>query len=211
MIAAAQAETAEVRLGSHFRDVAGYPMARFGALAEVMQRLNLGAQLFVRNVENCQNLIAIPPGRWRGYDTTHNTDTIIQSLRVACWTALQIDPATAVTASEPGDRITPDMIRGIMDHAERLSAGDEEWAKALLTFSGATIACKDPERCTLSAPEGSEWADYALQFELLAVRGEERFVEVAQLYLGRAGFIYGVLWCETESGGAVVAMFPDVR
>lgn len=60
------AETADIRLGPRFRDAAGYPMARFGSLAEVLLRVNLGARLFVRKAENCQNLLTIPPGRWRG-------------------------------------------------------------------------------------------------------------------------------------------------
>lgn len=208
---AAQAENASIRLGVHFRDAAGYPMQSFGSLAEVLQRLNLSAQLFAKNVENCQDLIAIPPSGWHGYDTLRNTDTIIQSIRAECWAILQLDHNAQVSAAAPTERITPEMIYGIMANADRLSAADEKWRQTLTAFPGGVIICKDEERCLLALPDGKKPPDESVLFELILAKDDERYILVTQLHGGQAGFVYGVQWRETNAGSEVVAIFPKLR
>lgn len=210
MASATLAETANVRLGSHFRDAGGYLLQNFDSVSEVLARLNLGTRLYVRDVEDCQDLAEIPVGKEHGYDTLRNTYTIIQSIKVECWAVLQIDPNAKVTKTGPADQITPTMIHGIMAHAEKLSTGNEEWRKTLTTFPGGIITCKDEERCLLSLPDGKNPPDESLLFELILVKDDERFILVTQLYRGRSGFVYGVRWRENDGGGEVVSIFPDL-
>ena len=205
------ADPTSVRLGAHFRDAVGYQMSGFGSVAEVLWRLNLGAQLFVKNVENCQDLLAVLPGHWHGYDTLRNTDTIIQSIKIECWAVLQVDPAASVAATGPADRITPGMMRGVMENAERLSAGDDLWRQTLTSFPGGDITCKDAERCRLSLPDGRNPPEQSLEFDLILAMADERFIRVVQMVYGRAGFVYGVHWHDTGDGGAVISIFPDLR
>ena len=205
------AETAIIRLVAHFRDAAGYPLQNFESVGDVLARLSLGTRLYVRDVNNCQELVGVPLGKENGYDTLRNTYTVIQSIKVGCWAILQIAPTSPVTASGAVDRITPDMVHGIMADAQKLSAQDDEWLKALTTFPGGVIACEDEERCLLSLPDGKNPPDESVLFELIAAQGDERFVLVTQMYRGQAGFVYGIRWRETEGGGEVISIFPDLR
>ncbi len=206
---AAEAESA--RLGVHFYDT---PERRYQALhsmSDIQDHLKVDMQRFVTGFDDCPAIVAGPIEKGRPRDRLRDTWTVIQSVRVACWAALQLDPATAVTATGPDDRITPDMIRGIMLNSERLSAGDQEWAKALTTFDGGSISCKDRARCTLAAPDDGEWAKESVLFDLVLVDGDDRFIEVTQQYEGRAGFVYGVRWRITAGGGEVTAVFPELK
>jgi hypothetical protein len=208
---AALAEDASVYLGSHFRDAGGYPLYAFGSVADVVARLGLGAQLHVRGVNDCRELAEIPQGKERGYNSLRDTYTIIQSVKIACWAVLQVDPAARVRATTTADRITPDIIHGIMANAVDLSARNEEWMKALTAFSGGVITRWDDERFRLSLPDGNDPPDESLLVELMLVTGDERFIEVTQLFRGRSGFVYGIRWRETEIGGEVLEIFPDIE
>ncbi len=211
LAAAGFAETVSVRLANHFRDASGYPMNEFGSLADVLQRQNLGVQLIVKNADSCQDLLALPEGKEQGYDKTQNTHMIIRSLAAECWAILQFDPATQVAAPGPADRITPDIIRGIVADAGRLSAADEVLARTLMAVSGGEIACRDEERCRLSLPDGRDPPQQSLGFDLILAVGDERFIKVAQLVYGRAIFYYGLRWRSTASGGEVTEIFPQLR
>lgn len=211
LASATLAETASVRLGRHFLDVVGRPFHRLGSLTEVLEMLNLGTQLFVRDVYDCRGLTAVPPSKEHGRDGLRDTYTIIQSIKVECWAILQIDPEARIAVAGPADQITPDMIHGIMAYAEKLSAGNEEWAKALTTFLGGVITCKHEERCLLSLPDGNNPPDESVLFKFILAKEDERFSLVTQMVYGRSGFVYGIRWRETLSGGEVIAIFPDIR
>ena len=98
-----------------------------------------------------------------------------------------------------------------MAYAEKLSAGNEQWAKALTTFLGGVITCMHDERCLLSLPDGNNPPDESVLFEFILAKEDERFILVTQLYRGRAGFVYGIRWRKTLRGGEVVALIPDIR
>lgn len=203
------AEAGSVRLGLHFYDTPEHRYQDLHTLTEVLASLKSDMQQFVTGFDGCPSIVTGPIDKGTPRDTLRDTWTAVQSIRVECWFALQFDPETSVAATGPTDRITPDMIHGIMAYAERLSVEDEEWAKALTTLAGGRITCKDRERCQLSAPDGSDWAGDSVLFDLALVHGDERFVEVTQQHRGRAGFVYGVRW--RDRAGRVVEIFPQLR
>ncbi|WP_284164200.1 hypothetical protein [Frigidibacter sp. SD6-1] len=200
-----------VRLGQHFRDVAGYQMHGFGNVATVLERQSLGVEAFVREARDCRDLLAIPQGKEHGYDTLRETYAVIQSIKVECWVMSHVDPGVLTTPTEATDLITPAMIRGIMANARNLSAANEDWAKTLLDFSDGEIACRDKERCRLERPDGKKPPEQSVGFELVLARGDERFIRVIQMIYGRSGFVYGVRWREAGGGGEVVAVFPELQ
>lgn len=168
-------------------------------------------QLFVRGVDDCQALVAIPPGQENARDALRETSTIVQWIRVECWTLLQADPQARVTSTGLADRITPGMIHGIMDYSRKLAEANTEWSQTLFRFPGGEITCADEWRCLLSLPDGNNPPDQSLEFDLILATGDERFVKVTQLFRGQSGFVYGVRWRETEGGGAVNAIFPELH
>lgn len=205
-----RAESTSVRLAENFRDVVGYPLRDFGTVQDVLKRKSLSVQALIKGAVNCQDLLAIPLGAEQDYDSSQNTYNNIQVQKVQCWALSQLDRGAVVTATGPDDRLTPEIMHGIMANAERLSATGGDWLKTLTVFSGGTIECWDAERCTLSLPDAKEIPDYELYFYLIPAQGDERVVMVVQSYDGRSEFVYGVRWRETASGGEVVDIFPDM-
>lgn len=168
-------------------------------------------QLFVKGFDDCPAIVAGPLESATPRDTLRDTWTVIQTLQVECWAVLQVDPATPVTEAGPADRITPAMMHAIMVNADRLSAGDEEWARTLMTLPGGDITCKDDWRCGLSLPDGRNPPEQSLGFDLIMALADERFIRITQMVYGRSGFVYGVHWRDTEGGGAVISIFPNLR
>lgn len=205
------AETQNARLGPDIGVANGHPFQRVGSVSDALDRLKSDMQLFVKGFNDCP---AIVVGSIEGAplrDTLRDTWTAVQTLQVECWAVLQVDPSARVTATGPSDRITPDMIYGIMAHAAKLSAETQEWRQALTTFPGGVITCKDEERCILALPDGKKPPDESLLFEVILAQGDERFILVTQLYRGQAGFVYGIRWRDTEAGGEVLDFFPQLR
>jgi hypothetical protein len=199
-----------VRLAAHFRDAAGNPFQSLGSVSEALDRQKLDMQQFVKGFDDCQALVAGPIESATPRDSLRDTWTVIQTISVECWTLMQIAPGTKVAPTEPDDRITPEMIHKIMANADRLSAENEDWAKTLIVFPGGDIACKDKERCRLSLPDGKSPPEQSLDFDLIAAIGDARFIQVTQMVYGRSGFVYGVLWHESQGGGEVISIFPDI-
>jgi hypothetical protein len=210
LASATAAETDVVRVGRHFQDVIGRPFRDLDTIADVVEMLDIGTQLFVRDVRDCRGLTAVSPSEEHGRDSLQDTYVIIESIKVDCWAVLQFDPDAHLAATGEADRITPAMIWGVMAYADRLSSGNDEWRKTLTTFSGGDITCKDEERCLLALPDGKNPPDESVAFELILADGIGRFIEVTQMYQGRAGFVYGIHWHEAPSSGEVVAIFPDI-
>jgi len=207
---AVSAETDMVRLGQHFYYSADQPYSELHRISEVRDQLKSHIPEFVSGFDGCPDIVAHDLNDGTPRDILRQTWTIIQSLSVECWAVLQVDPQAQVAPTGPEDRITPEMIHGIMAKAERLSVESDDWGKTLFTFGGGTITCKDKERCELSSPKGGEWANYSLYLDLILVHGDDRFIKVAQAYSGRISFVYGVLWRDTGDGGQVVKIFPDL-
>ena len=205
-----RAETETVRLGSHFRDSASEPFQSLGSVSEFLDKLKLDMQRFQKRFDDCPAIVAGPIGKAAPRDGSRHTWTVVQSIRVQCWALSQFNPTKPVAPTEPEDQLTPDMIHGIMAGAERLSRENEKLGRVLFTFAGGTITCKDKERCELSSPEGGEWANYSLYLDLILVHGDDWFIEVAQAYRGRISFVYAVRWRQSQGGGEVVAIFPDL-
>lgn len=204
------AETESVRLGAHFRDAEGHPFQQLRSVHEVLDRQKLDMQTFVEGFDDCSDIVARPIESGTPRDSLRDTWTVVQTINVECWVLLQLDPAAPVTAARSTDRIVPEMVYGIMGNAERLSAENEEWAKALMDFTGGEISCKDKERCRLSLPDGESPPEQSVDFELIMATGHERFIMVTQMVYGRSGFVYGVRWRDSQSGGEVVSIFPDL-
>ncbi len=207
----AAAETASVRLGPHFRAADGDKFLDRNFMSEVLVQIASDMQLFVHDVDNCRDLIAIPPGKEHGRDPTRQTSTIIQSIRVECWTVLQADPSAQVTPAAAVDRIDPGMIRGVMKHVGQMGLMGEKWARTFMSFSEGEITCKDAWRCRLSLPDGRSPPERSLDYNLIMAMGDERFIMVTQMVHGRSGFVYAVRWRGNRDGGEVISIFPDLR
>ncbi len=207
---AVPANSTEVRMGRHFLDVVGRPFDELDSTPEVLEMLGLGVQLFVRDMRDCQGLASVPPSKEHGRDGTSWTYAIIQRIKVECWSVLQMNPGSAISSTGLDDRITPAMVYGIMEYASALEATSDEWLKALTTFPGGVLTCKDGERCLLALPDGNNPPDDSVEFELVLAQRDERFIRVTQLFRGQSGYIYAIRWRESPSGGEVVAIFPDV-
>jgi hypothetical protein len=208
---AVRAETESVRLGVHFRYSADQPYSKLHSISEVLDQLKFHMPQFVTGFDGCSDIVSRDLNDGTPRDKLRSTWTIIQSFRTQCWAVLQFDPTTPVAPTGPEDQLTPAMVHGIMAGAERLSRENEELARVLFTFGGGTIICKDKERCELSSPEGGEWANYSLYLDLILVHGNDWFFEVAQAYRGRISFVYGVRWRDSQRGGEVISIFPDLR
>ncbi len=207
----ALADTANVRVAMHLYPTAEPSPQGLGTVSEMRDRLKTDMNQVVTGFKGCPDIVAGPLERGTPRDHLRDTWTLVQSIRVQCWAILHADPAAQVTAIEPADQITSEIIHAIMANAEKLSAEDEEWAKTLVVFPGGEIECRDRERCELSAPEGGEWSNYSMYMNLILIHDDEWFIEVAPAYRGQVSFVYGVLWRETEGGGEVISIFPDLR
>lgn len=205
----ALAESETVRIGAHFFPTAEHRYQSLRTVSEIRDQLQSDMPQFVTGFQGCPAIVAGPLESGVPRDQLRDTSTAIQSIRVWCWAILQTDPAASVAFSDPSDRITPEMIRGILARAERLSAEDEDWAKTLLAFHGGEIACTDRERCSLSQPDGRNPPEQSVDFDLIMATGDERFILVAQVIFGRSGFVYGVRWRENLGAGEVISIFPD--
>jgi hypothetical protein len=206
---ASLAETGTVRLGTYLRDSDGQPLQRLDVISSVLDRLASDMQLFVAGFDGCPDMVAGPLGNGTPRDSLRDTWTVIQTIRVECWALLQFDGNAPVTAFAPDDRITPRMIHGIIAHAERLSAEDEEWAKVLMAFPGGEIACWDGERCRLSLQGRRNPPEQSLDFDLIMATQEVWLIIVTQMVYGRSGFVYGVMWREAAGKGEVASIFPN--
>lgn len=210
LTSSALAETGNVRLGVHFYPTPERRYQNLHSMSEIQDRLKFDMQQFVTGFNDCPAIVGGPIEGGIPRDHLRDTWTVIQSISVWCWATLQIDPAAQVIASGPTDRITPDLIHGVMGYAEMLSAGSQNWSQTLMTFPGGEIACKDEWRCRLSLPDGRNPPERSLDFDLIMAIGDERFVMVTQMVHGRSGFVYGVRWRATKGGGEVVSIFPDL-
>ena len=207
----AWADTGSVRLGMHFYPTAEHRYQGLRTVAEIGDRLKSDMKQFVTGFEGCPAIVTGPLESGTPRDQLRDTWTVVQSISVWCWAILHADPAAQVTATEPADRITLEMIHGIMANAGRLSAEDEDWAKTLIVFPGGEIDCKDRERCRLSLPDGKSPPELSLDFELIMAIGDEQFIQVTQMVYGRSSFVYGLSLRRTQGGDEVISIFPDLR
>lgn len=162
----------------------------------------------IQGFEDCAEIVTGPIYDGKPRDTLRDTWTVIQTFRVGCWALLMQSPEALVTPVTEADRITPEMIDGIMAHNRKLSLGSEEWAKALLDFQGGEIACKTVWRCRLSRLDGQTPPEQSVDFELMIATEDDHYIRVVQMIYGRTGFVYGVRWHESASGGEVLMIFP---
>lgn len=208
MGSAALGETDAIRIGRHFPRASETPYSQLGQVSAVLKQISVDMQTFVTGFRGCSDIVTRDLYDGTPRDKLSDTWTIIQSFRVGCWALLNFDPDMVVAPTGPEDRVTPEMIYKIMAKARQLNNADPEWAKSLVTFFGGTITCKDKERCRLQSADGGEWKDYFLYFDLLAVQGDDWFIEVTNAYWSQEGLVYGVWWREGPSGGRVMAVYP---
>lgn len=203
-----QADT--VRLAEDFRDIAGSPLRELGTVGAVTERESVAVQAFVKGAVTCRDLLSIPYGSEQGYDRTRNTHNIIFGRKVGCWAISGLDSGRPVGATLPSDRLTSDIVRGVMDRLNMLADHSEDWRKTLLVFHGYSVRCWEEEQCAAFWPEGSDLSDYHLYFSLILADGDDRAIRVAQSYDGRVDWVFGVRWRKTDTGGEVIEVFPDI-
>lgn len=208
---AALAEVSVARIGAKIGVPLGDPFQPHGSVSEVLERLAADMKQFVTGFDGCADLVAGPLERGTPRDSLRDTWTVIQKVSVECWAVLQLDPQTPVEAATSDDRISPELVHGIMAKAAELSARSEEWDKTLMDFSGGEIQCADDWRCRLSRLDGQNPPEQSLDFEMILASGDSRFIKVTQLVHGRSGFVYGVEWQGADTDGKVVAVFPDLQ
>ena len=198
------AEPPTVRLGTYFLYHFQLHNSAFHTIGDLVRLQNADIPDFITGFEDCPAMVhgSIERGG-TPRDSQRETWAVIQSLDAECWAMLQLDPAAPVTGTEPGDRVSPAMIRAVMDLAARLTANDPEWGKILLDFAGGEIFCKTPQRCVLSLPDGKNPPEQSL----MMATGQTQFVEVTQMIHGRSQFVYAVRWHPTAKGGYVQDVF----
>jgi hypothetical protein len=203
----AMAETESVRIGEHFMSSAPNSYQARKDISEIRDLLQSDMQQFSTGFGDCANIVSRDLNDGTPRDRLRATWTAMQSIKVYCWTAMQFEPDTPVIPTRPEDRLTPEIIHGIMAGAERLSQDDEDAAKTLVAFPAGMLSCKDKERCKLAAPDDGDWANYALYMDLVLVNGDDFFVTVSQAYRGQVGLVYGVHWRATGIEGKIVSIF----
>lgn len=203
------AEGAVIRLGPRFRDVAYFPMLEHKTVAEVLHRQNLGVEAYVRGIDSCDELLAIPTGTEPGYAMDQMTYAIISRIKAECWALVQLDPETMVAPLEEGDGLDEKVVLEIRAYFAALPGQLSFPAKVLTEANGATVGCNGEDLCGLDAPETSEWADYAMDFRLILTDGDRKFIAVSSTYDRRGNYVRAVIWSDTE--GRVTQMFPSAE
>lgn len=198
-----------IRLSPFFRDLIYFPMVEHKTVGEVLDRENLGVEAYVRGIDSCDELLAIPKGTEPAYDKSQNFYSLITRIKAECWALVQLDPGARVAPLENTDKLDENAIEGIRAFFETLPGQLSFPADVLTEENGATLACKGPERCALSAPVESEWAEYNMNFHLFLVDGDRKYIAVMDTYEGRPGFVFGVEW--SDSAERVLDMFPRLN
>jgi hypothetical protein len=205
----AEAESGVIRLAPSFEDVAYFPMLLHETVAEVLDRQDLAVEAYVRGIDSCQELLAIPDGAEHGFDKTQMTYVTILKIKVECWALLQLDQDAKIAPMERSDKLGEDAVEGIRAFSENLPLELDLWPGVLTAVNGAVIGCNGMDRCELSAPDGSDWEDYTMHFRLLLVDGERKYISVTEAYEGRRNFVFGAIW--SDRAGRVLAMFPKLN
>lgn len=201
------AEQNPVRLGPEIYGVRD-EITPDSTIRSLTEKQSVALQEFVAGFDDCAEIVAGPLYDGVPRDALRNTWTIIQSFRVDCWALLQANPGSPVDMATATDQITSHMIFEIMRYSRRLSIGSEKWSKVLMDFPGGEIACKTVWRCRLLRPDGQSPPEQSVDFNLIFADGSDRYIRVTQMIHGRSGFIYGVRWVESETGGEVMSIFP---
>ena len=210
LLSPADADTGPVRIGESFHDLAAYPLSEFGTVAEVLKRLDLGAQVYAKGGGNCRELVDIPFGQEQTYDSWRDALFIVQSVKVECWAVLQFDPSLPVAQTGNRDEVTLEMVQDILAQAEPPSDENDKWKKIASEPSAKTFFWRDPDNLTLSSEGGWKSPDGNFEFHLLVADGDDRIVEVTHSVKGHRTRVYGVRWRKTATGGEVVDIFPDL-
>ena len=200
------AEGAVIRLGPNFLDIAYFPMLEQNTVGEVLHRENLGVEAYVRGIDSCEELLAIPKGTEPGYAMDQMHYAIISRIKAECWALVQLDPGARVAPLEEGDGLDETVVLGIRAYFAALPGQLSFPADVLTEATGATVGCNGEGLCGLEAPETSEWAEYAMAFQLFLTDGDRKFIGVSNSYEGRGNYVRAVIWSDTE--GRVVEWFP---
>lgn len=205
----ALAEDDAIRLSPFFRDLIYFPMVEHKTVGEVLDRENLGVEAYVRGIDSCDELLAIPKGTEPAYDKSQNFYSLITRIKVECWALVKLEPGKEVALLEDTDKLDEDAVRGIRAFFETLPGQLSFPADVLTPENGAAVRCNGPDRCALSAPVESEWAEYVMNFHLFLVDGDRKYIAVMDTYAGRPGFAFGVVW--SDSAERVLEMFPRLN
>lgn len=205
----ALAEDEAIRLSPFFRDLIYFPMVEQKTVGEVLGREDLSVEAYVRGIDSCNELLSIPKGTEPAYDKTQNVYSLITRIKVECWALVKLDSGKHVALLEDADILDEGAIRGIRAFFETLPGQLSFPADVLTGENGAAVHCKGPDRCVLSVPAESEWADYVMNFHLFLVDGDRKYIAVMDTFEGRPGFVFGVLW--SDSSGRVLEMFPRLN
>lgn len=209
LTASAVAEGAVIRLGPNFEDVVYFPMLAHESVGELLDRANLGVEAYVRGIDSCQELLAIPKGTEPAYDKGQRTYAIITRIKTECWALVQLDPDAKVAPMEDTNTLDEEEVWGIRAFFGTLPGQLSFPAEVLTDENGATVGCNRQDLCALSVPDESEWADYNLYFQLLLVDGDRKYIAITEAYEGRSGFVFGVIW--SDSADRVLEMFPRLN
>lgn len=209
LILPAFAEQAVIRVGPNFWDVVYFPMLEHKTVGEIRHRENLGVEAYVRGIDSCEELLAIPKGAEPAYDKSQRIYSVITRIKVECWALGQLDPGAKVAVLEDTDKLDEKVVRGIREFFETLPGELSFPAEVLTRENGATVGCNHQDLCALSAPDDSEWAEYKMHFHLFLVDGDRKYIAVMDTYEGRPGFVFGVVW--SDSADRVLEMFPRLN
>lgn len=203
------AEGTVIRLGPSFLDIAYFSMLEQKTVAEVQHRQNLGVEAYVRGIDSCEALLAIPTGSEPGYAMDQIHYAIISRIKAECWALVQIDAEAMVGPLEDGDGLDETVVQGIRAYFAALPGQLSFPAEVLTETNGATVSCQNAGLCGLRVPETGEWKDYAMSFRLILTDGDRKFIGVSNSYEGRGNYVRGVIW--SDSANRVLEIFPALN
>ncbi len=202
-------EGALIRLGPNFRDVAYFPMLEQKTVGEVLHRENLGVEAYVRGIDSCEELLAIPIGTEPGYAMDQMNYAIISGIKAECWSLVQLDQEAKVGPLEDGDGLDETVALRIRAFFAALPGQLSFPAEVLTETNGASVGCQNAGLCGLYAPETSKWNDYSMRFRLILTAGDRKFIAVSDSYEGRGNYVRAVIWSDKE--GRVIEWFPGLE
>lgn len=208
--AASNAAAEVVRIGPEIRNAHGQGNSISRSVSQLIAQENKKLQQVSREFSDCSEIVKGPLNKAGPRDSLRETWSVIQTIQVECWALMQTSTGYRITDARMSDKITPEMISGIVKYVAKLEESDEDWARLLMSFPGGVTVCSTMWRCNLSLPDGIYPPEQALDLSLILATRDERFVKVTQLVYGRSGVVYGIRWRSGVGDGEVVAIFPDI-
>lgn len=203
-----------VHLGPNIRQFEGQPYSNGITIGDILASKTQNLHALLNDIQDCQQMLAIPLGQDPARDATTNTSIAIDVTRAECWSLTHFDPTAQVLVNDQTAKITLGMITTIMDFIGQMSFQNDVWVQTFMHITAGAILCDQISHCRLSAthaklpPEQTVDFDLILSGDLGRDGTDDVFIEVTQLIYGKPQFVYAIWWKSAVDGGIVAEVFP---